>query len=195
MIPPAGPMSRNGLERITAYGRFALVPGSTRTECVLLTGGAGLVRRRGRREVFAGEAGVAEGPWLGAHRLVHSLFGEVAERIRGDVLRDLLHGMRGRDQLLPDGRIDSVVAGPARRRRADAHVHFLGACIAQHLDDLAARGATHDRVVDHHHALALYDVLHRVELQLHAEVADRLRRLDERLTDVVAGDEPDVVRD
>jgi len=63
---------------------------------------------------------------------------------------------------------------------------------AQHLDDLAARGAAHDRVVDDDHPLALDHRAHRVELELDAEVADRLARLDEGAPDVVVADQPGV---
>jgi hypothetical protein len=41
-------------------------------------------------------------------------------------------------------------------------VHFFGAGVADHLDDLAARGAAHDRVVDHDNALAFEEALDRV---------------------------------
>ena len=51
-------------------------------------------------------------------------------------------------------RIDAVVTWADGRRRADAHVHFLGAGIAQHADDLPAGGAADDGIIDHDHALA-----------------------------------------
>ena len=70
-----------------------------------------------------------------------------------------------------------------------------GAGGAHHLHDLAAGRAAHDRIVDQHHALAREDALDRVELHLHAEVADRLRRLDEGAADVVIADQPEAQRD
>ena len=66
---------------------------------------------------------------------------------------------------------------------------------ADHLHDLAARRAAHDRVVDHDHPLAAEHAAQRVQLQLHAEVADRLLRLDEGAADVVGADEPHRERD
>src|SRR5438132_2619512 len=157
-----------------------------------------VLARRGRRElnqVFAGEAGVAERARLGLGGLVHPVLREVAEAVGGDVLGDLGLGVRGGDQLAAHGSVDAVEARPAGGRRADAQVHFARAGIADHLDDLAAGRAADDRIVDHHHALAADDAGDRVELELDAEVADRLRRLDEGAADVMTADEPHVVRD
>ena len=75
------------------------------------------------------------------------------------------------------------------RRRADAHVHFLRAGLAQHLDDLRRGGAAHDGVVDDDDALALDHLLQRVELQVDALVAHALVGLDERAADVAVLDE------
>src|SRR2546423_9653785 len=107
-------------------------------------------------EVLAGEARVAECSRFRPDRFVHSLLREIPERVRGDVLRDLLHGMRGGDQFLSDRRVDAVVAGPAGGRRADPHVHFLRTRIAEHLDDLAARGAPDGSGVHHPPRPSLY---------------------------------------
>jgi hypothetical protein len=68
-------------------------------------------------------------------------------------------------------------------------VHFPGASLAHHADDLAAGGAAHDGIVHQHDALALEQVAHRVELELDAEIANRLRRLDKRAPDVVVADQ------
>ncbi len=86
-------------------------------------------------------------------------------------------------------RVDAVVAAVHRRRRGDPDVDLLRAGLAQHAHDLARRRAADDRVVDEHDALALHDLAHGVELDLDAEVADRLLRLDERPADVVIADE------
>src|ERR1700694_924792 len=66
---------------------------------------------------------------------------------------------------------------------------------AQFLHDLAAGGAAHDRVVDEHDALSLEDIAERVELQLDADVAQALVRLDEGARDVAALDQALAVRD
>ena len=65
----------------------------------------------------------------------------------------------------------------------------------QHLDDLLGRRAPHDRIVHEDHALAGHDRAHRVQLHLHAEVADGLLRFDERAADVVIAHEPHAVGD
>ena len=139
-------------------------------------------RRRRSRAVLA-ERGVEAGQR------------EVAERVRGHVGRDLVDRVRARDELLPRRRVDAVVAGPGGGRRADAEVDLRGARRADHLHDLAARRAAHDRVVHHHDPLAGEHAAQRVQLELHAEVPDRLLRLDERAADVVGADEPHRERD
>ena len=68
-------------------------------------------------------------------------------------------------------------------------MHFARAGLAHHADDLAAGGAAHDGIVHQNHALAFQQVAHRVQLELHAEIADRLRRLDERAAHVVIADQ------
>src|SRR5262245_58296370 len=130
--------------------------------------------------VSAGEARVAEVRRVGAGGLQHAVEREITERVGAEIAADLLYRVAGADQLLARGRVDAVVAGPLDGRRRDAHVHRLGAGAADHLDDLAAGGAAHDRVVHHHHALALQHLAHGVQLHLHAEVTDALLGLDER---------------
>jgi len=65
---------------------------------------------------------------------------------------------------------------------------------ADHLDDLPAGRAPDDRVVDEHDALILEQAANRVQLYLDAEVANRLRRLDEGAAHVVVADEPEAHR-
>src|SRR6185436_20601278 len=145
------------------------------------------------------EAGVAEAflrPLTGAvDGFVQPFQRQVAQRIGAHELPDLVGRARRRDQLLARGRVDAVVTGTLRRRRADAHVHLARARAPDHLDDLARRRAAHDRIVDHDHALAVQHLAHRRQLQLHAEVADLLRRLDERPPHVVRAHQTLVVRD
>ena len=57
---------------------------------------------------------------------------------------------------------------------------FGGAEVADELDDLLAGGATDKRIVDENDALAFDEITHRVELELDAEGADLLLRLNER---------------
>ena len=64
-------------------------------------------------------------------------------------------------------------------------MHFVRPVLLEHSHDLFRRCAAHDRIVDQHDAFAGDDLPHRIELHLHAEVADGLLRLDERAADVV----------
>ena len=93
------------------------------------------------------------------------------------------------------GEVDAVEARPLHRRRGDAHVHLERAGLAQHPHQRALGVAAHDRVVDDDQPLAADDVAQRVELEPDAELADRLRRLDERASDVGVLDQPEAVRD
>ena len=68
-------------------------------------------------------------------------------------------------------------------------MHFGRARVADHANDLAAGGAAHDRIVDQNHALAFKQAVNGIELQLHAEVAHRLLRLDERPSNVVVANQ------
>src|SRR5260370_26184085 len=62
---------------------------------------------------------------------------------------------------------------------------FFCADVAEHADDLAAGGAAHDGIIDEHDALAFDQSTDGIELELHAEIADSLRRLDKSAADVV----------
>ena len=68
-------------------------------------------------------------------------------------------------------------------------MHLFGAGVANHFDDLTARGAAYDRVVDDHDAFALKKALDRVQLQADAEMSNRLGRFDECAADIVASDQ------
>src|SRR5437764_6954747 len=200
--PPIRLYSRGGRRRVPRVGLYPqnreVFGGAGRLPlpgAVLADGSGAGVGRSELDEVLAREAGVAEAARLRVGRLVHAIPREIAKRVRGDVLRDLLLAVRGGDQLAAHRRVDAVVAGPARRRRADAEMDFAGAGIADHLYDLAAGGAAHDGVVDHHHPLAAHYRRHGIELQLHPEMADGLRRLDERAPHVVAADQSQIVGD
>ena len=111
------------------------------------------------------------------------------QAVGADVLANLLDGFRRGDEFLADARIDAVVAGIADGGRAHAHVDGLRAGVPQHLDNLAARRAAHDGIIDHDDALALDDRADRIELELDGRVARLLRRLDERAADVAVLDQ------
>src|SRR5215472_10887201 len=114
---------------------------------------------------------------------------EVAERIRAEEFADLFGRLRGGNQFLACGRVHDVVAGRDGGRATDAHVDFLGSGVANHTHDFAAGGAADDGIVHEHDALAFNEAANRIELELDAEIADRLRRLDERAADVMIADQ------
>src|SRR5215813_1923421 len=143
--------------------------------------------------VLPGEARVTEMTGVVARGLEHAVQREIAERIGAEVPLDLLHLVAGPDELLARRRVDAVVARPLDGRGGDAHVHLAGARRPHHLDDLAARRPAHDGIVHDHHALARQHLAVGVELDLDAEVADALLRLDERASYVVVAHEAGVV--
>ena len=111
---------------------------------------------------------------------LHPVYGQVFEGIRRHILVYLLYLMRGGDQLRPGRRVDPVKAGKAGGRRGDPEMYLLGPLLAQHGDDLPARGRPHYRVVDHDDPLPLHRLVVGIQLQLYPEMADRLLWLDER---------------
>ena len=68
-------------------------------------------------------------------------------------------------------------------------MHFARARLPHHPHNFAAGRAAHQRIVHQNHALALQQVAHRIQLQLHAEVANGLRWLDERAAHIVIADQ------
>src|SRR5262249_61306767 len=52
-----------------------------------------------------------------------------------------------REELVALGCIYPIIIRMSNRRRSDPEVHFFGAGIAHHVDNLTCRRATHDRVV------------------------------------------------
>ena len=144
---------------------------------------------RDRRGVLAGEAGVAVLVAL-AGGAQHAVEREVAQRVHAEELADLLDRVRRRDELLAGRRVDAVVTGPGDRRRAQPEVHLARARGPDHLHQALAGVAANQAVVHHHHRLALDDLAHRVELDLHLGDAEGLRRVDEGPADVVVPDQP-----
>src|SRR6266508_1016475 len=125
------------------------------------------------RRVFARVTGRAVFRPAGiAHRFEQPFNAQVAERIGVEVVADLFYRVLGRDQLLFRRRVYAVIARRDGGRAADAHVDFGGARVAHHLDDLFRSRAAHDRIVDQDDAVALDQVAHRIEFDLHAEMPD-----------------------
>jgi hypothetical protein len=92
------------------------------------------------------------------------------------------------------GRIDPVIVGMSDRRRRDAEVHLARAGLAHHADDLHRRRATDDRIVDQNDPLAGDDRTIGAVLEPHAQLARRLRRLDEGAADVMVADDAELER-
>ena len=68
-------------------------------------------------------------------------------------------------------------------------MHFARAGRLDHLHDLAAGRPAHERIIEQHDPLAFQDAAYWIQLHLHAEVTDRLLRLNERPSDVVIADQ------
>ena len=73
-------------------------------------------------------------------------------------------------------------------------MHFLRPELLEHAHDFLRRRAAHNRVVDQDDALSGDEVPHRIELHLHAEIADGLLRLDEGPADVVIAHQSELER-
>ena len=57
-------------------------------------------------------------------------------------------------------------------------MHLARPGVSHHAHYLPARRATHNGIVDQNHALPFEQMAYRIELQLHAKIANRLRRFD-----------------
>ena len=91
----------------------------------------------------------------------------VDQLIGPDLARDLLVAAAGRDQLVARGHVDAINIRKPYGRRRGREKHFPRAGFARHLDDFAARGAAHDRVVHKHHVLAFEFHADRIQLLPH----------------------------
>ena len=82
------------------------------------------------------------------------------------------------------------------RRARDAHMHLGGAGVAHHLDDLLRGGAAHDAESSTRTRACRSSVRAvGVVLQLHAEMADVVGRLDEGAADIVVADDAELEGD
>jgi hypothetical protein len=114
------------------------------------------------------------------------------QTVHADLIGHLVHRKPRRQQLAALGRIDAVEAGMRRGWRGNAHMHLARAGLADHLDDLPAGGAADDRIVNQDHPLGLQHRAIGGVLQLHAEMADVVGRLDERTADIVVADDTEL---
>src|SRR5215203_2255043 len=138
----------------------------------------GELARRASRRIVAVEAGAAEAvlPLLGGGH--HRIRREVGEGGGPDLGPDLLHGQIRPYQLVGAIHVDAVVAGALDRRRRDPEVDLGCTGLEEQLDQLAARVAAHDGVVDNDHPVAFDHARQRVELESYAELAHTVGRLD-----------------
>ena len=114
---------------------------------------------------------------------------EVSEAVGGEVGVRLLPRVGRGDQVPPQRGVDPVEARVGRRGGADAEVDLFRPGGPDHLDDLASGRPADDGVVHDNDPFPRNDPAHGVQLDLHAEVADRLLRLDEGSPHVVVPDE------
>src|SRR5262245_1469081 len=132
---------------------------------------------------------------LEAHGAIDTVDRQECQGIRSNELSHALEVVGSREQFVAFGRVYSVVVGMSDRGRSDAEVNFSGACIAHHLHDLARRRAPHDRVVDKYDPLAGDHGAVGGMLEPDALVANGLRRLNKRATDVVIANDAELVGD
>jgi hypothetical protein len=147
------------------------------------------------QRIVAGEAGVAvlrAGGVAGraADGAVEAVHRDEGEAVAADRLRHFGLGHAGGHQVFAFRRVDAVEAGEHGGRRGNPHVDLGCSGVAHHIDDLLRGGAAHDGIVHQDDPLALDHFGVRAVLQLHPEVADRIRRLDEGAPDVVVADDP-----
>ncbi len=130
-----------------------------------------------------------------AKRAEHLLFGQICQRIGAGGLADLFNGLVRGDQLGAVAGVDAVEAGVCHGWRADAHMHFTRARVADQAHEASTGGAPHDGVVHDDHALALDHLADGVELEMDTVLALLVARLDEGAPDVAVLDEADLIGD
>src|SRR5262249_547754 len=121
--------------------------------------------------------------------VAQSFHGDVAERIGTQKAADFVRSIGGGDELFLGRGVDAVIARGNRWRTTDAHVDFRGAGLAATTNDFARGGAADDGIVDENDAFAFHEAANGVELELHTEIADGLRWLNEGAADVVIANE------
>ena len=129
------------------------------------------------------------------HGAINTVYRQKCQRICANEFSHAFEVVGGREQLVALGRVYTVIVRMSDRGRSDAEVDFSRACIAHHLHDLARRRAPHDRVVDENDPLAGDHGAVGGMLESDALVANGLRRLNERATDLVIANDAKLVGD
>ena len=141
------------------------------------------------RRVVPRVAGQAVAAFLVAHGLPQAFEGKIAESVSLDELPDLLHAVGRGDELLFGRRINPVIAGGHGRRATDPHMNLFRPRFPYDAHDLAAGCSANDGIIHQHNPLPRQQASDRVELQLDAEIPNRLAGLDEGPSHVVVADE------
>jgi len=74
-------------------------------------------------------------------------------------------------------------------RTADPHVHFFRSRCPHHANNLPARRATNQGIVDEHDSSPLENAANRIQLDADAEMSNSRLRLNERAADVMISDQ------
>src|SRR5262249_29519702 len=137
------------------------------------------------RRVIAGITRRAEITFAVIHGLAQSSKRNVSEGVGTKEGANIFGRVRRSNQLFARGGVHAVVARRNGRRAGNPNVKFPGPSFTYHADDLSTGCAAHDRIVHEHDALTFHESANGIEFELHAEIPDRLRRLDEGTADGV----------
>ena len=148
-----------------------------------------------RDRVLARQAGGAERVGRRTRSRDQAVEVEVGERVDADEVADLADRQVGGEQFRTAAGVETVETRPPVGRRRHPEVHLGRAGLAQHRDELAQRGAAHDRVLDDDETLPADVLRERVELEPYALLALLLVGLDERAPDVAVLHQTVAVRD
>ncbi len=150
--------------------------------------------------IVAGEAGIAILrlfciATIFAHGPVQPVEGDEGQAVRADEGAHLGEIILRGQQLVAARRIDAIEAAMGRRRAGNAHMHLTRAGLAHHLHDFSRGGAAHDGIIDQHNTFAVDDVAVGVMLELDAEMADLVRRLNKGAADIMVADDAEIEGD
>src|SRR6185312_15765495 len=87
-----------------------------------------------------------------------------------------------------------VIAWRNGGRAGDAEVHLFGPGIANQAHDFPAGGAANDGVINQHNDFSRKQAAYRVELELDAEVAHALLRLDKSPANIMVANQSEAKR-
>src|SRR3989344_4664131 len=137
-----------------------------------------------RRRIVAGETMIRELRMLlvamgETHGAIEPVHGDECQAVDADIGAHAFEVVVGSEKLVALRRVDAVEIGVGDRRACDAQMHFLRARFIHHLHDLDGGRPPHQAVVHENDALAVHDGAVRIVFELHAELANMLRRFNE----------------